>query len=121
MDRKGNGGTLSGYRVLDLTDEKGMLCPRLLADIGAEVIKIEGPGGGMERRQAVICTYLNPCIFRGVILITAILYRKSTDFYIISRNKNNIPNALTQWRSDSLHHSRCIDCPSQRAGATHFY
>jgi len=36
-------GALSGYRVLDLTDEKGMLCSRLLADMGAEVVRIEKP------------------------------------------------------------------------------
>ncbi len=35
---------LSGYRVLDLTDEKGMFCPRLLADMGAEVIRVEKVG-----------------------------------------------------------------------------
>src|SRR4030042_1983826 len=38
-------GALSGYRILDLTDDKGMLCSRLLADMGAEVIRIEKPGG----------------------------------------------------------------------------
>lgn len=32
------------YRVLDLTDEKALLCPRLLADMGASVIRIEPPG-----------------------------------------------------------------------------
>lgn len=36
-------GALSGYHVLDLTDERGMLCPRYLADMGAEVIRIEKP------------------------------------------------------------------------------
>jgi benzylsuccinate CoA-transferase BbsE subunit len=34
-------GALSGYRVLDLTDNKGMLCSRLLAGMGADVIRIE--------------------------------------------------------------------------------
>jgi crotonobetainyl-CoA:carnitine CoA-transferase CaiB-like acyl-CoA transferase len=33
-------GVLSVYRVLDLADEKGMLCTGLLADMGAEVIHI---------------------------------------------------------------------------------
>jgi benzylsuccinate CoA-transferase BbsE subunit len=37
-------GALSGYRVLDLTDEKARLCSRFLADMGAEVIRIEKPG-----------------------------------------------------------------------------
>ncbi|GAI07246.1 unnamed protein product, partial [marine sediment metagenome] len=37
---------LSDYRVLDMTDEKGMLCSRLLADMGAEVIRVEKPGAG---------------------------------------------------------------------------
>jgi benzylsuccinate CoA-transferase BbsE subunit len=31
-------------RVLDLTDEKGMLCSHLLADMGAEVIRVEKSG-----------------------------------------------------------------------------
>ncbi len=41
MNRQQNTGALSGYRVLDLTDDRGMLCARLLADMGAEVIRIE--------------------------------------------------------------------------------
>ena len=35
---------LSGYRVLDLSDRIGWLAGRLLAELGAEVIKIEAPG-----------------------------------------------------------------------------
>ena len=41
---------LSPYRVLDLTDEKGLLCGKILGDIGADVIKIERPGGDIARR-----------------------------------------------------------------------
>jgi len=43
-------GMLSPYRVLDLTDEKGLSCGRLLGDLGADVIKIERPGGDPARK-----------------------------------------------------------------------
>jgi benzylsuccinate CoA-transferase BbsE subunit len=45
-----NGGILEGLRVLDLADEKGSYCSKLLADLGARVIKVEKPGGESSRR-----------------------------------------------------------------------
>ena len=41
---------LAPYRVLDLTDEKAFLCGKILGDLGADVIKIEQPGGDPARR-----------------------------------------------------------------------
>jgi len=41
---------LSPYRVLDLTDERGLLCSKILADLGADVIQIEPPTGNTARR-----------------------------------------------------------------------
>ncbi len=41
---------LEGYRALDLTDRKGQMCGRFLADLGVEVVKIEPPGGDPVRR-----------------------------------------------------------------------
>jgi len=38
------------YRVLDLTDEKGFLCGKIIADLGMDVIKIEKPGGDEARK-----------------------------------------------------------------------
>jgi benzylsuccinate CoA-transferase BbsE subunit len=40
----------AGLRVVDLTDHKGALCGRILADMGADVIKVEPPGGDAARR-----------------------------------------------------------------------
>jgi crotonobetainyl-CoA:carnitine CoA-transferase CaiB-like acyl-CoA transferase len=41
---------LSGIRVIDQADENGELCGRLLADLGAEVIRVESVGGAASRR-----------------------------------------------------------------------
>ncbi len=38
-------GPLAGLRVLELADEKGQFCGKLLGDLGADVVKIEPPGG----------------------------------------------------------------------------
>lgn len=43
---------LERYRVLDLSDERGLLCGQLLADLGADVIVVEPPGGSPVRRLA---------------------------------------------------------------------
>lgn len=42
-------GPLEPYRALDLTDDKGFLCGRVLADLGVDVIKVEPPGGDPSR------------------------------------------------------------------------
>jgi benzylsuccinate CoA-transferase BbsE subunit len=44
-------GLLSPYRVLDLCDEKGVFCAKLMGDMGADVIKIEVPGGDALRKK----------------------------------------------------------------------
>ena len=40
---------LSPYRVLDLTGQEGLLCGKILADLGADVIQIEPPEGNPAR------------------------------------------------------------------------
>ncbi|MGH7924038.1 MAG: CoA transferase, partial [Candidatus Binatus sp.] len=41
---------LAGIRVIDHADENGEMCGRLLADLGAEVIRVEPLGGAASRR-----------------------------------------------------------------------
>ena len=42
-------GFLAPYRVLDLTDHRGLLAGRMLAQLGADVIQIEPPSGSPAR------------------------------------------------------------------------
>ena len=41
----------SGIRVIDLAHELGSYCTRLFADLGAEVIRLEPPGGAVDRSR----------------------------------------------------------------------
>ena len=43
-------GLLDSYRVLDVTNHRGQFCGKILADLGADVVKIEPPGGDPSRR-----------------------------------------------------------------------
>ena len=42
---------LDGTRVLDLTSEPGFFAGKLLGDLGADVVKVEPPGGDPARRR----------------------------------------------------------------------
>src|SRR5205807_7665820 len=46
-----DGSLLGGCRVLDLADLSGAVCGRILADLGADVVKVEPPGGEPDRLQ----------------------------------------------------------------------
>ena len=43
-------GPLAGLRVIELATHIGQWCGKLMADLGADVIKVEPPGGVEERR-----------------------------------------------------------------------
>ena len=45
-----NAQPLAGIRVLDLSGDLGVYCGKLMADMGADVIKVEPPGGDGMRR-----------------------------------------------------------------------
>ena len=46
-----NSGPLADLRILDLAGESGLFCGRMLAELGAEVIKLEPPGGDAFRSR----------------------------------------------------------------------
>jgi crotonobetainyl-CoA:carnitine CoA-transferase CaiB-like acyl-CoA transferase len=51
MEKVNANGPLAGYRVLDLAGPLGLHCTKLLADMGADVIKVERPCGDESRRM----------------------------------------------------------------------
>ena len=70
-------GFLPAYRVLDLADEKGAYCGKLLADLGAEVIKVETPCGDKTR-------------FRGHFFKNEVHPEKSLFFLYFNTSKGSI-------------------------------
>ena len=49
MEPNDSKGALSPYRVLDLTEGGCNLAAKILADMGADVVKVESPGGSPIR------------------------------------------------------------------------
>jgi len=47
--KRRNSAPLSPYRVIEVADEKGVYCGKLLAELGADTIKVEKPGGDDTR------------------------------------------------------------------------
>lgn len=68
---------LSPYRVLDLTDDRGEIAAMVLGDLGADVIKVEPPGG-------------SPARFCGPFLEEAAATERSLQFLSYNRNKRSI-------------------------------
>jgi len=68
---------LSPYTVLDLSDEKGELASMVLGDLGADVIKVEPPGGSSSRSM-------------GPFLDGAPEAERSLQYFAFNRNKRGI-------------------------------
>jgi crotonobetainyl-CoA:carnitine CoA-transferase CaiB-like acyl-CoA transferase len=52
-------GPLDAWQVVDLTDIRGAMCGRILADLGADVVKIERPGADPAAFTSIAYRYRN--------------------------------------------------------------
>ncbi len=68
---------LSPYRVVDLTRGNADLGPMILADLGAEVVRVEPPGGGAARQAEPLAPGLDPGM-------------ASLRFHAFNRNKRSV-------------------------------
>ncbi len=82
-------GFLDGLRILDLADEKASFCTKLLADMGARVIKVEQPGGDASRNI-------------GPFFKTTSRLKTSIPFFYSNTNKLSITLDLEQDEGKSL-------------------
>jgi crotonobetainyl-CoA:carnitine CoA-transferase CaiB-like acyl-CoA transferase len=73
---------LSCYRILDLTTEKAFMCGRALSDFGAEVIKIEPPGG-------------DPARFKGLFPNDKVDPEKNLTWLAFNANKKSVTLDIT--------------------------
>ena len=76
---------LTPYRVLDLTDHRGEIAGMILADLGADVVKVEPPGGSSARR-------CEPRLSSGPEA------ERSLQFFAYNRNKRSIALDLASGR-----------------------
>ena len=80
---------LSGYRILEMPSHfAGCLCGMLLADMGAEVIKVEPPEGGDPVRR------------QGAIFIS----QESVPFLSVNRNKLSLTLNLKKEEGQTIFH-----------------
>jgi len=68
---------LAPYRVLDLTDERGQLAGQILADLGADVVRVEPRAGSAARRV-------------GPALVAGPESERSLSFAAYNRNKRSL-------------------------------
>ena len=68
---------LTPYRIIDCTDHRGQLAGMILGDLGADVIRVEPPGG-------------SPARFRGPQLSGVPATEASLEFFAFNRNKRSI-------------------------------
>src|SRR5919106_2220735 len=87
---------LSGVKVLDLSEDiAGSFCARLLADYGADVLKLEPPGGADLRRMAPFY-HDNPHPEKSLFFLVLNLNKKGATLNLDTSTGRNILKRLAQ-------------------------
>src|SRR5579875_3989285 len=90
-------GPLKGLRVFDLTRVlAGPTCAQMLADLGADVIKIERPGAGDDTRGFA------PSVMPGT--------NESAYFVGVNRNKRSVTLDIAQPEGQAIARRLIADC-----------
>ena len=122
-------GPLSFLRVVDLTDLRGAMCGRILADLGADVVKVDGPEVDTSVRSATAYRYRN-ANKRGRVLDTATAAGEESFGTLLANADAVIENdaegselsrRVARWASDRFPHLvhvalRDFGCTGPRAG-----
>jgi crotonobetainyl-CoA:carnitine CoA-transferase CaiB-like acyl-CoA transferase len=123
-----SGGPLDGVRVVDLTSVVvGPICTRTLADQGAEVIKVEAPGGGdllrtmahgsrnpgmsgkfiqFNRNKRSFCVDIKQA--EGLAALLALI--RTADVFVSNIRPNALDRAGLGWAAMRAENPRLIHC-----------
>ncbi len=90
---------LDGVRVIDLADERGELCGRLLADLGADVLPVEPPGGARSRSPPPFPPFAFAAMAASFLARAAAAMSSAVCFWALQKHFNHArgkdPNTLT--------------------------
>jgi benzylsuccinate CoA-transferase BbsE subunit len=88
-------GPLNGLRVLDLANEFGVYCGKLLSGLGADVIKVEKPGGDSTRNIGPF--YENdPCTEKSLFFAYHNTGKRSITLNLVSKDGQEILKKLAK-------------------------
>src|SRR5215471_10064581 len=122
-EREGSRGALDGIHVLDVAEPYGAYVSRLLGDLGADVIKIEPPGGDPGRQMAPLLPvgaeqlslpFVHANLNKRSIILDAHQPQDQERFRALARQADVVVSTegVTAWATRGMHLNRLsVDFP----------